>query len=67
MADQGDSSVDASAAAMEESVSVSEPKETSEGIWIVSYKAQWGIRTFTFEDEFHLHTNKIKKLKRSRT
>eukprot|EP00210_Caulerpa_lentillifera_P005528 g5287.t1 len=64
MADQNEDQMNAEAA--EDMVSVSEPKEMSEGVWVVTYKTQWGIRVFTFEDEFHIHDNKIKKLKRSR-
>lgn len=49
-----------------EGVKISSPVERSEGIWIVTYTATWGIRQFKFEDEFTIKENKITRLKRSR-
>lgn len=62
MADQDEDKMEAA----EDMVTVSDPKETTEGVWVVTYKAQWGIRVFTFEDEFYIQDHKIMKLKRSR-
>ncbi|GMH41352.1 hypothetical protein BSKO_09262 [Bryopsis sp. KO-2023] len=69
MADQSDTASASSEAAdksISEAITITEPEEKSEGVWVSTYVVKWGIRKFKFQDEFTIKDSKIKKLRRMR-